>query len=442
MITELKLSNFRLFDEEVTVRFRPITVLIGRNNSGKSSIIKFLLMLKQSLDRESTLFLNPQGDRVNLGRFEDLQNTLKKKEDLFFQLTAKEKTSSGDPVISYIKNQYQVPVDQSNVEVLYEVLANVSYQQKQKAVKEYKVIASYKQNSVELKKIVFDNIQFLDFTKEWKNAIYDVQHKISSLKNQQKRSQQEELSKELMHTEHQHIAEQKMVNTLKNNLNNLYHLGPVRDNAKEPSGKASPPFTTVGQKGQYVLQHLQEIKEKKQNDYKFILPYIQNVAGVKGIDFEKKEFTSKCFGVNKLTGAKVPIYDFGFGVSQCLPIFVQGALMSQYSSLMVEQPEAQLHPTAQLALGEFFADLWKKRQVGSILETHSDNILLRLRRLIAKGTLQPEDVSVAFFDFDEDKNQPVIKNLDIAEDGSMQEGLPWEFFGKNVKEIVKMGAGE
>ena len=35
MLTELKLSNFRIFDDEVTVRFRPITVLIGRNSSGK-----------------------------------------------------------------------------------------------------------------------------------------------------------------------------------------------------------------------------------------------------------------------------------------------------------------------------------------------------------------------------------------------------------------------
>ena len=49
MLKELRISNFRLFDDEVTLRFRPITVLIGRNNSGKSSIIKFLLMLQQSL---------------------------------------------------------------------------------------------------------------------------------------------------------------------------------------------------------------------------------------------------------------------------------------------------------------------------------------------------------------------------------------------------------
>ena len=70
MLTELKLSNFRIFDDEVTVRFRPITVLIGRNSSGKSSIIKFLLMLQQSAEIlvKSQIPHALKGGRVSLGR--------------------------------------------------------------------------------------------------------------------------------------------------------------------------------------------------------------------------------------------------------------------------------------------------------------------------------------------------------------------------------------
>ena len=115
--------------------------------------------------------------------------------------------------------------------------------------------------------------------------------------------------------------------------------------------------------------------------------------------------------------------------------------MSPHTSLMVEQPEAQLHPTAQLEMGSYFADLCNQRNVGSIIETHSDNILLRLRRLIAMGELSPLDVSVAFFTFDENnRNMPTIKNLDINEDGSMEAGLPLEFFGANVIEGLRLGA--
>ena len=115
--------------------------------------------------------------------------------------------------------------------------------------------------------------------------------------------------------------------------------------------------------------------------------------------------------------------------------------MEPHTTLMIEQPEAQLHPTAQLEMGSYFADLWKLRKVGTILETHSGNILLRLRRLIAKGELSHKDVSVAFFNFDEERgNVATIKNLDIGEDGSIQPGLPMEFFGADVIEGLQLGA--
>ena len=65
MLTELKLTNFRIFNDEVTVRFRPITILIGRNSSGKSTVIKFLLMLQQSVTPGSSQFLTPEGDSVH-----------------------------------------------------------------------------------------------------------------------------------------------------------------------------------------------------------------------------------------------------------------------------------------------------------------------------------------------------------------------------------------
>ncbi len=181
---------------------------------------------------------------------------------------------------------------------------------------------------------------------------------------------------------------------------------------------------------------------EKHDRYDFILPHIRSVAAIDSIKFRTSSgYLSRALAKNQTTGAEVLIADFGFGVSQCLPIFVQGAVMAPYTSLMVEQPEAQLHPTAQLELGSFFADLWNKRKVGFIIETHSDNILLRLRRLIARGDLSHQDVSVAFFTFDEERgNMPMVKNLDIYENGWMQAGLPMEFFGENVVEALHLGA--
>lgn len=75
MITSITLQNFRAFQEEITVRLRPITVLIGRNSAGKSSLIKFLLMLKQTLESHADTFFATEGADVHLGTWKDLRNT-------------------------------------------------------------------------------------------------------------------------------------------------------------------------------------------------------------------------------------------------------------------------------------------------------------------------------------------------------------------------------
>ena len=42
MLNTLEISNFKAFTEKVSIRIRPITLFIGRNNTGKSSAIEFL----------------------------------------------------------------------------------------------------------------------------------------------------------------------------------------------------------------------------------------------------------------------------------------------------------------------------------------------------------------------------------------------------------------
>ena len=86
MFKQLKIANFRGFNKEVTMNFAPITVLIGHNNAGKSSTIKFLLMLQQSIGPRRSGFLVSRGETVNLGLFHNLRNALCNKDRLCFSL--------------------------------------------------------------------------------------------------------------------------------------------------------------------------------------------------------------------------------------------------------------------------------------------------------------------------------------------------------------------
>jgi hypothetical protein len=76
--------------------------------------------------------------------------------------------------------------------------------------------------------------------------------------------------------------------------------------------------------------------------------------------------------------------DVGFGISQVLPVLVQGLFTPRGGVYIVQQPELHLHPDAQAALADFFLYL-ASLGVNSIVETHSEYFLLRLRRRLAEG---------------------------------------------------------
>lgn len=432
MLKELRISNFRLFDDEVTLRFRPITVLIGRNNSGKSSIIKFLLMLQQSLSIGSPDLLRSEGDKVHFGPFESLKNSLTQKQQLEFELKVSDPHTLGGGLRNYLKYEGYLKPDETDIEedrLLYATSAMIPYDTDggnggKHLEHETRVLLDSEE------KLTLDNLpnennkllKFPSYRESRLNAKVGEQAPAAYLAKEE--------------------AQENIVAVLQRNIEALKHLRAVRAEPARIIEASSPPPRDVGQDGRYTLPHLQKLMEV-QPVYNFIQPHIRAVAGVREIIFEHLSVIDRVFAVNDKTGAKTYIDDFGFGVSQCLPIFVQGALMPRHAHLMIEQPEAQLHPTAQLELGSFFADLWKKREVGSIIETHGDNILLRLQRLVARGDLSTEDVSVAYFANDEEKdNMPIIKNLDINENGSVEDGLPMEFFGKSLDEVLQMGMGK
>ncbi len=84
-------------------------------------------------------------------------------------------------------------------------------------------------------------------------------------------------------------------------------------------------------------------------------------------------------------GTKANLADVGFGVSQALPVLVQGLLMRTGGIYLVQQPEIHLHPDAQAGLADFFIYL-ASYGVITVVETHSEYLLLRLRRRLAEGT--------------------------------------------------------
>ena len=90
MLTQLKLKNFKAW-RKVDFSLGKVTGLFGTNSSGKSSLIQFLLMLKQtknSPDRSIVLeFGGPGEELVNLGSFSDIAHGHESDSEISWQLT-------------------------------------------------------------------------------------------------------------------------------------------------------------------------------------------------------------------------------------------------------------------------------------------------------------------------------------------------------------------
>jgi hypothetical protein len=445
MITSIKLQNFRAFQSAVVVRMRPITVLIGKNSAGKSSLIKFLLMVKQTLESTADTFFVTEGREVQLGIWSDLRHSNTRRgsfRDKYFEYGIDVETDDlPSPEIQQMWTLASKPgavtVQSSTIKIHFEILEQPVRNQSATARFEISGRLSYGARVVAGR---HDVKGFLGNTRIFTQTARNL--KRSSFLRFSRRT--ESVAKLL-----EASAAEQFLDPLRYQFTSARHLSPIREESQQIVQTGSPPPGYVGHKGEYAMPHLVRILDssEKLEKARLITKVSSRVARVESI--QSSSATARLLtdvkGTNADTLARCLLADFGFGVSQCLPIFIQGAMHDPHQLLIVEQPEAQLHPTAQLEMGSYFAELWKEHGVPSLIETHSGNILLRLRNLVAHGMLRPEDVSIAYFTIEDvkEKNKPpfksvAVKNLDIRPDGSLEKGLPMEFFGADIVEALNM----
>jgi len=87
----------------------------------------------------------------------------------------------------------------------------------------------------------------------------------------------------------------------------------------------------------------------------------------------------------------------GFGLTYTLPVLVAVLSAAPGAVLLIENPEAHLHPRGQARMGELLA-LAASAGVQIVLETHSDHVLNGVRIAVHDGKLAPDRVRLHFFE--------------------------------------------
>lgn len=157
---------------------------------------------------------------------------------------------------------------------------------------------------------------------------------------------------------------------------------------------------------------------------------------IPGIEISPKKILETNQAIVQYGGA-MP-FNVGFGISYVLPIVVSGLIAQKGDMLIVENPEAHLHPSGQSRIGRFLAVV-AAAGVEVVVETHSEHVINGIRVAALKEQILPSQVSINFFSAADgpETSQPVIRNLSLNENADL-DYWPKGFFDQQQEDIAQI----
>ncbi|MEH2467950.1 AAA family ATPase [Nostoc sp.] len=392
-LKSVSFENYKAFSEKQTMQLKPITVLIGKNSSGKSSIAKLFTLFENSLmgNIDIPLLLNNNGVELG-GEFDNL----------FF-----ENNPGGIPLIFNIVFDNDVQIEISLLKKADGYGLDI-FQWK------------YKDNIHKFELELNDDGYFDAISKK----IYNCEFKGFIPNKFFQKNSTENLSKNFE-------VEQIVVD----------YIGPFRilpERYFYLTGQTQFRYTGITGENAYAM--LGTSKSKKDDElYKNVGKwYKDHFDGweLKVDDRDKKPLIQILLSKND---TDVNIVDVGQGMSQVLPLVVRANITDRPNSMIViEQPELHLHPAAHGDLAELFAKSAKENNQTFIIETHSENMLLRLRKLIVENDFgfTKDDVIIYWLEDAEIKGKELME-ITIDKDGVLSD---WRdgVFDEGLKEVLEM----
>ncbi|GAB4303522.1 MAG: DUF3696 domain-containing protein [Oscillatoriaceae cyanobacterium] len=321
MINSIQLQNFKCFENQL-ISLKPLTLLSGLNNTGKSSLLQSLLLLRQSYHQgllpNQGLALN--GDLVQIGLAQDA--LYKKNRENFISFDINWRNGHKSKWIFHVNLMADV------LDIAQEITTAEIYQSN----------------------LFADNFHYLNAERLGPRTYIEISD-FQFRKHRQLGTRGEYTAQFLSLYRDEYISHPK-----------LQH--PQADSLKIPV---------------QVEAWMGEVSPGTRLE----------IQSLPSLDLVSLQYSYGSSNPDRATNV-------GFGISYTLPIIVAVLGSAPGTLILIENPEAHLHPRGQAKMGELLA-LAASCGMQVIIETHSDHVLNGIRLAVHGGKLAPQDVQLHFF---------------------------------------------
>ncbi len=438
MLNRVQLENFKAW-READILLGRVTGFFGANSAGKSSLLQFLLLLKQTrnaTDRGLVLDFGGPTDLVNLGTFEDavhghdldrrIRWTLEWKPRAGPRGGVSDRFGSDGPLRTRCEvgvRGVRLPQPDPWVAELGYGRGDVSYQLRPKEGSETKF------------ELVSDGGGFAfqrNVGRAWPLPRPVKTHLFPS-----------EIRSYFQNAGFLGDFELEYENL----MDSIYYLGPLREYPKREYhwGGSSP--EDVGRRGENTLDAILAAtrdlqtrslgyRRRKKPFQEMIAYWLRELGLIHEFRLEEIAQGTNLWRAQVRTSAsavQTGLADVGFGVSQVLPALVLLYYVPEGATVLMEQPEIHLHPAVQSGLADVMLKVAQTRNVQIVLESHSEHLLRRLQRRVAEGSAAVDEVKLYFVST---RNGVAhVSDLALNRYGEV-ENWPEGFFGDEIGEVA------
>ncbi|MEK8016022.1 MAG: AAA family ATPase [Candidatus Parabeggiatoa sp.] len=410
-LSHLSFENYKTFQKRESIEVKPLTILIGRNSSGKSVISRLPLLIAHALSERANSPIELELEGLDFGvSFVDLiYNRLPHRA---LGIGASFIDDKGQTMDFWVKVQH---FDEYRLQLI----SRFELTQMGKPILTLSWIGQEPLDERTLYRCDETGQKCqVDFRGFWPEKIQVIDNK------------KETLSLAAIKDYRANLAEGMAL---------MNYLGPFR---KEPQRTYRFPggiLHNVGLSGSKTAELLgDDFLRRKGKVLEAVGKWFSEYLGGWELSLSKQgDVFSLVMKKPDNPALEINLADVGTGIAQILPIVVQRqfeSLTGKNSDLeIVEQPELHLHPSANGHLADLYIEAAKHSDSRFIIETHSENFLLRIRRRIAEKSFDSNQVIIYWINDDPNLGER-IQTIQIQENGDVDK-WPQGVFSEDFEEV-------